>query len=202
MRVGCLFGTFDPPHYGHTAVAAHMLAHAGLDAVWLVVSPQNPFKQDRPLTPDAVRLELVRRAVQGLEGLQASDVELSLPKPSYTADALAHMRQRWPEHDFALLIGSDNLAGFDRWKAPEDILAHHDLLVYPRPGVELHFEEAVYAGHPRVHVVDAPFLTISSTRVRDMVSRGQDVSGMVPPGVLDMVRARGLYRTPAGTPSA
>ncbi|HOP42377.1 MAG: nicotinate (nicotinamide) nucleotide adenylyltransferase [Flavobacteriales bacterium] len=201
MRVGCLFGTFDPPHYGHTAVAAHMLAHAGLDAVWLVVSPQNPFKRGRHLTPDAIRLELVRRAVEGLEGLEASGVELDLPKPSYTADALAHMRERWPGHEFALIIGSDNLAGFDRWKDPQEILAHHDLLVYPRPGVELHFEESAFADHPRVHVVDAPFLTISSTRVRDMVSRGQDVGGLVPPGVLAAIRGKGLYQATEDTPA-
>jgi nicotinate-nucleotide adenylyltransferase len=193
MNVGCLFGTFDPPHYGHTAIASHMRLHGGLDEVWLVVTPRNPFKQDRPVSPDADRMAMVRAATSRLQGVMASDVELGLAPPNYTVDTLAVMRKRWPHSRFDLIIGSDNLAAFDRWKDPEGILAHHRLLVYPRPGVEMHFEEAVFRDHPQVEVVEAPFLTISATRVREMVRRGQDVSGLIDPDVWAHIRSRGLY---------
>ena len=129
MRIGCLFGTFDPPHNGHVALAEHMRTTCGLDEVWLVVTPLNPFKMDRALSPDTNRLAMVRLAVQGKEGLAASGFEIDLPKPNYTADSLRFMRHRWPDHDFALIIGSDNLAKFHTWKDPEDILEHHALLV-------------------------------------------------------------------------
>ncbi len=193
MRIGCLFGTFDPPHYGHTAIAAYMKEETALEAIWLVVTPQNPFKQDQGLSPDAVRLAMVRAAVEDLEGVEACDVEMDLPIPNYTVDTLKVMRERWPEHTFVLLIGSDNLAALDRWKDPDAILEHHAILVYPRPGVELHFEEAVHADHPNIAVVDAPFLTLSSTRVREMIGDKEDVSGMVDPKVLAIVREQGLY---------
>ena len=110
MRIACLFGSFDPPHRGHLAIAEHMLKACDLEQVWLVVTPQNPFKQDRSLSPDQHRLAMVRLAVQGKDALVASGFELDLPRPSYTADSLRFMRHRWPDHEFALIVGSDNLA--------------------------------------------------------------------------------------------
>ena len=109
MNIGCLFGSFDPPHLGHVSIAKHMLKAAKLDQVWLVVTPQNPFKQDRKLSPEQHRLAMTRIAVLGEAGLVASGFELDLPKPNYTTDTLAFMRQRWPQHTFSLIVGSDNL---------------------------------------------------------------------------------------------
>jgi nicotinate-nucleotide adenylyltransferase len=196
MRIGLLFGTFDPPHRAHLAVAGHMLRTQGLDAVWLVVTPLNPFKQHQPISPDAHRLAMVRLAVQAHGGLDACDLELGLPRPNYTVDTLRAMRERWPEHRFSLIIGSDNLQAFHRWKEPEEILAHHPVLVYPRPGSELHSSLSPFASHPRVRLVaDAPVMDISSTKLRELVSSGAPIDDLVDPAVADYVRAKGLYRS-------
>lgn len=195
MRIGCLFGTFDPPHYGHTAIAAHMLEETDLEEVWLVISPQSPFKQGVSISPEGIRLEMVKAAVSDLRGVVVCDIELTMPKPNYTVDTLNAMRSRWPGNEFTLVLGSDNLAGFDRWKDADRILAEHRLYVYPRPGVELHLDTSALADHPSVTVVDAPFMTVSATRIREMVRTGQDVSGMVAPAVDDLIRREGLYTT-------
>ena len=159
MNIGCLFGSFDPPHAGHLTIARDMLVAAKLDQVWLVVTPQNPFKQDRKLSPEQHRLAMTRLAVQGSPRLVASGFELDLPKPNYTSDTLAFMRQRWPQHTFALIIGSDNLATLHTWKEPDSILDHHKVLVYPRPGLEEHLAQADLLYHPAVNVVrDAPLM--------------------------------------------
>ncbi len=194
MNIGCLFGSFDPPHVGHLAIAEHMLKACGLDQVWLVVTPQNPFKQDRTLSPDQQRLAMVRLAVQGRAGLSASGFELDLPRPNYTADTLAFMRQRWPDHSFALIIGSDNLATLHQWKDPEDILVHHRVLVYPRPGVEEHLQQAAFAAHPQVKLIaDAPRMDVSSTGIRVRIRNWKPLAGLVDPAVEAYIRQYGLY---------
>ncbi len=194
MRIGCLFGTFDPPHNGHMAIAEHMLRACKLDQVWLVVTPQNPFKMDRALSPDQHRLAMVRLAAQGRDGLVASGFEIDLPKPNYTADSLRFMRRRWPDHTFSLIIGSDNLAKFHTWKDPEDILEHHELLVYPRQGVKDHLAATIYHGHPGVRLVaDASLLPMSSTAVRDDIKHWRPVEDRIAPSVLSYIRQHRLY---------
>jgi nicotinate-nucleotide adenylyltransferase len=194
MTIGCLFGSFDPPHMGHVAIAEHMLKACGLDQVWLVVTPQNPFKLDRVLSPDQHRLAMVRLAVQGHAGLSASGFELDLPKPNYTVDTLAFMRQRWPDHAFVLIIGSDNLASLHRWKDPEKILEHHRVLVYPRPGVEEHLQQTVLSTHPQVDLIaDAPRVDASSTGIRVRIRNWRPLDGLVHPDVASYIRQHGLY---------
>lgn len=194
MRIGCLFGTFDPPHNGHLAIADHMRATQGLDEVWLVVTPQNPFKKDRLLTADHHRLAMVRLAVQHHAGLVATGFEIDLPKPSFTVDSLRFMRHRWPDHVFDLIIGSDNLAGFHDWKEPDEILEHHRLLVYPRNGLKEHLASTIYHGHPGVRVVaDAPLTAISSTGIRAGLKKWSAVDGQLPEAVLGYIRAHRLY---------
>jgi len=194
MRIGCLFGTFDPPHQGHVAIAEHMRTACQLDQVWIVVTPQNPFKVDRILSPDQHRLALVRLAVQGHEGLVASGFEIDLPRPNYTADSLRFMRRRWPDHVFSLIIGSDNLATFHTWKDPEDILEHHALLVYPREGFKEHLAATIYHGHPGVKVVaDAPLFPISSTAARADIRQWKSLDGRIAPSVLSYIRQHRLY---------
>lgn len=194
MHIGCLFGTFDPPHRAHVAIAEHMLKARSLDQVWFVVTPQNPFKQDVALSPDHHRLAMMRLAVLGHEGLVASGFELDLPKPNYTADSLRFMRQRWPDNHFELIIGSDNLASFHRWKDPEDILEHHRLLVYPREGLKDHLASTVFHGHPGVHIVaDAPLMPISATGVRDDIRAWRPVDDRLSPSVISYIRQHRLY---------
>lgn len=194
MHIGCLFGSFDPPHLAHVAIAEHMLKAAKLDEVWLVVTPQNPFKQNVALSPDDHRLAMVRLALMDHPKLLASGFELELPKPSYTADSLRFARHRWPYHTFDLIIGSDNLASFQAWKDPEEILEHHRLLVYPRAGVEQHLEQAEFAKHPQVELVaDAPMVDISSTAVRDDIRNWRRVDDRLAPRVLSYIRQHRLY---------
>lgn len=194
MTIGCLFGSFDPPHSGHIAIAEHMLRTQGLDQVWLVVTPQNPFKQDRKLSPEQHRLAMARLAVQGHAGLSASGLELDLPRPNYTVDTLAFMRQRWPQHQFSLIIGSDNLASFHTWKDANTILEHHRVLVYPRPGVDEHLAQADLLYHKAITFVpDAPLMDVSSTGIRVRLRNWKPVDGLVAPEVLAYIRQYGLY---------
>lgn len=193
-RIGCFFGTFDPIHIGHLIIAQHMLQYAGLDEVWVVVSPLNPFKQDKALTDDQLRLKMAELAVEGADGITASGIELELPKPSYTSKTLAILRERHPDMRFDLIMGSDNLAGLHRWKNPESIIEHHRVLVYPRPGVETHIESALYQGHPSVNLINAPLLDISATRIREMVSRDEAIRYLVADSVLDMIEENQLYK--------
>lgn len=194
MTIGCLFGSFDPPHLGHVAIAEHMLKAGGLDQVWLVVTPQNPFKQDRKLSPDQHRLAMTRLAVQGKPGLNASGFELDLPKPNYTVDTLAFMRQRWPDLTFVLIIGSDNLASLHQWKDIDGILAHHRVLVYPRPGLEEHLQNAELAAHPQVTIASyLPFMEVSSTGIRVRIRNWKPLNGLLDPAVEAYIRQNGLY---------
>ncbi|HRH36735.1 MAG TPA: nicotinate (nicotinamide) nucleotide adenylyltransferase [Flavobacteriales bacterium] len=190
MRVGCLFGTFDPPHKGHMAIAEHMLRASGLDSVWFVVTPLNPFKQDRQLSANEDRLAMVRLTIEGHQGLEASDLEFDLPKPSYTVDSLRVMRGRWPEHDFSVIIGSDNVAGFTKWKDPDGILAHHCVLVYPRdPGSTVLMDERFLL------VPDVPLLPFSSTQVREAIHKHEPLEGMLDGKVITYIKDHHLYGT-------
>ena len=193
MNVGCFFGTFDPPHNGHVEIAAYMLEHAGLDEVWLVITPQNPFKVDTDISPSSHRVAMAGLAIAGIKGLRVSEDELALPQPNYTARTLEAFRQRWPQHRFAVIMGSDNLAEFGQWKDPGLILAHHRVLVYLRPGSMMHVGQAEYAGHANVELMDAPLMDLSSTRIRRAIREGQNVEGKLPVAVLAYIQAHGLY---------
>ena len=198
MNIGCLFGSFDPPHAGHIAIARHMLKAAKLDQVWLVVTPQNPFKQDRQLSPEQHRLAMTRLAVQGEPDIVASGFELDLPKPNYTADTLAFMRERWPQHAFSLIIGSDNLAGLHNWREPHTILDNHRVLVYPRPGIEGHKAQADLLYHPSVTVVhDAPLMDVSSTGIRVRLRNWKPLDDLIHSDVAQYIRQNGLYSSKA-----
>lgn len=194
MRIGCLFGTFDPPHLAHVAIAEHMLHAVDLDQVWLVVTPQSPFKQHVDMSPNEHRLAMVRLAVLGHSRLFASGFELDLPKPNYTAHSLRFMRKRWPEHHFDLIVGSDNLAVFHAWRDPEEILEHHRLLVYPRTGIDQHLQQAVLREHPQVLLIaDAPLVELSATGIRDDIRKWRKVDDRLLPSVLAYIRQHGLY---------
>lgn len=194
MKIGCLFGSFDPPHAGHVALARYVRQRQGLDEVWLVVTPQNPFKKDRRLSPEKHRLAMVRLAVQGIEGLSASGVELDLPQPNYTVDTLDFMRERWPQNEYALIIGSDNLASLHRWKDASRLLEKTKVLVYPRPGLEEHLAQADLLYHPSVTLLpDAPQMAISSTGIRVRLRNWKPVDGLLDPKVLAYIRQNGLY---------
>ena len=165
------FGSFNPIHVGHLIIANTMLQQADVDEVWFVVSPQNPLKERRTLLADHHRMAMVQQAVDDNYRLRACDVEMHLPVPSYTVVTLAELSERYPEREFCVIMGSDNLATFERWRNYEYILEHYHIYVYPRPGSS----DAPLAGHAHVTMVDVPMIDISSSYIRALIKEGKDV---------------------------
>lgn len=179
MRIGIYGGTFNPPHNGHLLLARTFLEQAALDEVWLMVSPQNPFKVGDALPADDYRLRLVEAAVEGEPRLKACDFEFHLPKPSYTWNTLQALSAAYPQHTFSLLVGGDNWAAFDRWSHPHDIVSNYDLYVYPRPNCPIDPETLP----ARVHILYGELLDISSTEIRERLKHHAMVDDMVPSAV-------------------
>ncbi len=190
MKIGLFFGSFNPVHTGHMIIANHLATRTDLDKVWMVVSPQNPFKPKKSLARDHDRLHLVRLAIGDNLHLHASSVEFDLPQPSYTVDTLVHLKEKYPQHTFSLIMGGDNLASFHLWKNYEQILAHHDIYVYKRPNTEL----GDLATHPRVHLCEAPLLDISATYIRECIKNGHSVEYLVPDAVWKDLEKNRLYK--------
>lgn len=179
VRVGLLFGSFNPVHTGHLILAEYFATRTDLAEVWLVVSPHSPFKTVADLLPDTERLRLVRLAVAGNPRLHAEDIEFDLPRPSYTIATLDALRLRHPTHDFVLLMGADNLSGLPRWHESTRLLAEVDIYVYPRPGATL----PDLTQFPRAQLMAAPLLDISATYIRECLRQGHSIRYLVPAAV-------------------
>lgn len=190
MKVGLYFGSFNPVHIGHMIIANHMINFSDLNQLWMVVSPHNPFKKKSSLANDYDRLHLVHLAIAGNSHIQASNIEFSLPKPSYTIDTLTYLKEKYPNYEFALIMGGDNLATFHKWKNYEQILEHHNVLVYQRPEYALGELE----NHPRITIVDAPMLNISSSFIRELIKKGKSVQYLVPHSVFEYIDANNMYK--------
>lgn len=188
--IALYFGTFNPVHIGHMIIGQYILEHTDCTELWFVVSPQNPFKQKQSMLSDRMRHQMVELAIKDPYHYKASDIEFGLEKPSYTAHTLAHLKERFPDKNFALIMGSDNLVHFHKWKNYESILNEHHIIVYPRMGKETDR----YKDHPHIHHVDAPFIDISSTLIRKGVAEGRDMSYMLPEKVWDFIDGSGLYK--------
>lgn len=169
-----------------------MATRTDLNRVWMVVSPQNPLKPKKTLARDYDRLHLVRLGIGDNPLLEASNVEFNLPKPSYTVDTLAYLKEKHPEKEFALIMGGDNLATLHLWKNYETILANHDIYVYKRPGVEL----GALSDHPRVRLCEAPMLDISATYIRECIRTGKSVRYLVPETVYEYLEGGNMYNLP------
>jgi len=187
MKIGLFFGSFNPIHVGHLIVA-NTVAEI-VDRVWLVVSPQNPFKKNKSLLHEFDRLEMVEKAIQDNHKLQATDVEFSMPKPSYTIDTLVYLQEKHPQHQFRLIIGSDNLARFEHWKNYQRILDDFGLIVYPRPGASEH----QLMQHPQVKVIEAPLLDISATYIRKCIKENKSLRYLVPETVAHYIDQKQFY---------
>jgi nicotinate-nucleotide adenylyltransferase len=200
MRIGLYFGTYNPIHVGHLIIANHMVGRDDMDQVWLVVTPQNPLKSNNNLLADYHRLALVKIAIDDNFKLRASDIEFSLPKPSYTVDTLAHLREQYPEHEFALIMGEDNLRTFHKWKNYEVILERHKIFVYPRPLTVTELQEHValtkseIAEHPNVIITDSPMMQISSTHIRNSIKNGSSIQYLVTDPVREYIDEMNFYR--------
>lgn len=190
MKIGLYFGTFNPIHYGHLAIANIMANDTDLDKVWFIVSPQNPFKVKDNLLHEFDRLEMVRTSIHDSFNLEASDFEFNLPKPSYTVDTLTYLREKFPQHQFSLIIGEDNLSHFHKWKNYEDILKHHKLFVYPRNNSK----ESELKDHSQITMVKAPLLDISATYIRKAVKDGRSIKFLIPDEAIEFIKSKNLYQ--------
>ena len=182
IRTGIYGGSFNPIHNGHIAIARAMTTRAGLDEVWLVVSPQNPLKPSGSLLADEKRLLMAQTAVSAIPGVTATDYEFHLPRPSYMWNTLQSLSRDYPERDFTLLIGADNWAVFHRWFRADDIIAHYPIAIYPRTGYPID----TVSLPPNVKLIDTGLYDISSTQVRELIARGGDITGLVPDSVVPL----------------
>jgi len=190
MKIGLFFGSFNPIHVGHLIIANYMADYTDLKEVWLVVSPQNPFKQKQSLAKDYDRLHLVRLAIGDNPKLKASNIEFDLPKPSFTIDTLTYLKEKFPAKEFVLIMGGDNLGTFHKWKNYEVILKNHQIYVYSRPKYEL----GDLATHEQVSLFEAPLMDISASYIRKAIKDGQSIRYLVVEEVFEYIAASGLYK--------
>ncbi|AEV33114.1 nicotinate (nicotinamide) nucleotide adenylyltransferase [Owenweeksia hongkongensis] len=189
-KTGLYFGTFNPIHIGHCVIAQHMLEFTDLDEVWFVVTPHNPHKKKNTLLDDYQRLHMVQLAVDDQYKMQVSNMEFDLPQPSYTATTLAHAVEKYPNHEFSLIMGADNLETFHKWRNYEWILEHHHIYVYPR----IESDGGDLKLHPHVTITEAPIMQIASTDIRNAIKDGKNVSFMLPEKVWKYVDEELFYR--------
>ena len=190
MKIGLFFGSFNPIHVGHLIIANYIAQYTDVEQVWLVVSPHNPLKTKSDLVNMYDRLEMAKLATDNAEKIRVSDIELNLPQPSYTIDTLIHLKEKYPEHQYTLIMGADNLKSLKKWKNYEVLLRDYKFLVYPRPG----YENSELVNHPSVTITETPQLELSSTFIRKALKEGKNVQFFVPDSVLEFIDAKNLYR--------
>lgn len=189
MKIGLYFGSFNPIHTGHLLIANYAANETDLNQVWFVVSPQNPFKQSASLLNEHNRIHLIRLAIDGEPKLRASKVEFGLPKPSYTCDTLAYLTERYPEHEFCILLGSDGFKNLDKWKNYISIVQNYALYIYKRPGFEI-----TETYNSKIKILEAPFLQISATHIRNLIKDRKSIRYYVPDIVKEEIERAGYYR--------
>jgi nicotinate (nicotinamide) nucleotide adenylyltransferase len=180
MRIGIFPGSFNPVHIGHLAIANYLAEFDGFDEIWFLVTPHNPLKKKRDLLNDELRLEMVKKSIEGYDKFQLCMIEWELPQPTYTINSLQKLRMNYPEHTFELIIGSDNWLTFHRWKDFQMILKNFKVVIYPRRGST----DKLYVNHPNASLSkDAPKIDISSTDIRKSIRDGKDVRFYMPVGI-------------------
>ena len=189
MKVGLFFGSFNPIHIGHLIIANHIVNNSNIDQLWFIISPQSPFKKKQSLLNEYDRLFLVQKAIEDNDYLRASNIEFSLPKPSYTIDTLTYIKEKYPSNEFVLIMGSDNILSFHKWKNYDIILKNHEIYVYNRPD-EMNTE---LFKHEKVILFSAPMLNISSSYIRKSIKEGKSIKYIVPDKVLDQIEKSGFY---------
>ena len=187
-KIGLFFGSFNPIHIGHLILANYILEHSDMQELWFVVSPQNPFKEKKSLLNDHNRLDMVQLAIKNYQKMRASNVEFSLPTPSYTIDTLTYLQEKHPDYSFSLIMGEDNLGSLHKWKNYDLLLQNYQVIVYPRIfGEDISSSPNVtqLKNHHNIHKIDAPIIELSATEIRDMIKSGKNVRPMLPPEVFD-----------------
>jgi nicotinate-nucleotide adenylyltransferase len=189
MKVGLYFGSFNPVHHGHLIIANYVAQSTELDQVWFIVSPQNPLKPATGLLNEYHRLFLIRAAIDGENKLRASDIEFKLPRPSFTIDTLTYMHEKYPQHDFSIIMGSDSYQNLPRWKNHETLLRDTAFYIYVRAG----FENIPEYKNARIHILEAPLLQISATHIRNMLKEGKSIRWLVPDVVKEEIERNRYY---------
>ncbi|MDP4131204.1 MAG: nicotinate (nicotinamide) nucleotide adenylyltransferase [Bacteroidota bacterium] len=189
MKVGLYFGSFNPVHHGHLIIANHVVQSTDLDQVWFIVSPQNPLKPAKGLLNEYHRLFLIKAAIEGEKHLRASDIEFKLPRPSYSIDTLTYISEKYPQHEFSIIMGSDGYQNLSKWKNYQQLLITVPFYIYIRAGYETLPE---YAG-ARTHILDSPLLQISATHIRNMVREGKSIRYLVPDVVKEEIENNRYY---------
>jgi nicotinate-nucleotide adenylyltransferase len=194
-RIGLYFGSFNPIHIGHLAIAGYMTEFAGLDQVWFVVSPHNPLKKKETLLDDHHRLYLVQLAIGDNDRLKASDIEFKLPVPSYTIDTLTYLREKYPKNEFCLVMGEDNLYTLHKWKNVHELIKKYPIYVYPRPDSVKPSSSLLekILSTAQINSVGAPLMDISGTFIRNGIESGKDMSYFLPPSVWKYIKEMHFY---------
>ena len=188
MHIGLYFGSFNPIHTGHLIIASHVLQHSAVDKIWFIISPQNPLKPSASLLNEYDRLHLVELAIADNPGFRASNVEIRLPKPSFTIDTLTYLSEKFPLEQFSVIMGSDSLQNLSRWKNWDVLVAHYPLIVYKRPS----YPAEVPAG-ARAEIMDAPVLDISASFIRAQIREKKSVQYLLPDAVWRYVAENRYY---------
>ena len=189
MNIGLYFGSFNPIHIGHLIIANHVLNETPINKIWFIVSPQNPFKESKTLLNEFDRLHLVRLATQDDNRIKCSDIEFNLPKPSYTSNTLAFLSEKYPEHQFSIIMGSDSYQNLDKWKNYETIINNYPVYVYKREGHEIKKtfdKEAV--------ILSAPIIQISASQIREHIRSAKSIRYLVPEIVREEIESRKFYK--------
>ncbi|MGK2861999.1 MAG: nicotinate (nicotinamide) nucleotide adenylyltransferase [Chitinophagaceae bacterium] len=189
MNIGLYFGSFNPVHSGHLIIANHILNVTELKKIWFIVSPQNPFKINSGLLNEYNRLHLLKLATEDDFRIKVSDIEFGLPKPSYTSVTLAHLHEKYPEHIFSIIMGSDSFQNLHKWKNFDSIIKNYPIYVYNRPGFEI--DNHINA---QLNVVEAPLLQISATQIRHLIKEGKSVRYMIPDKVREEIEKGNYYK--------
>ena len=190
MKIGLYFGSFNPIHIGHLIIANHVLNNTELDNIWFVISPQNPFKIQASLLNEYDRLYLVQKALEDNDKLKASEIEFSLPKPSYTSNTLAYLGEKYPSHQFQIIMGSDGFQNIESWHNAEVIIKNYPIIIYKRPQFEINYDSKA-----AIQVMDAPLLEISATHIRQLINSGKSIKYLVPDLVEKEILENRYYRT-------
>jgi len=189
MKVGLYFGSFNPVHTGHLIIANYILNEGWIEKIWFVVSPQNPFKSNSSLLNEYDRLHLLKTATEDDPRIKISDIEFNLPKPSYTSITLSHLQERYPQHEFSIIMGSDSFQNLHKWKNFEFIVKNYHIYVYQRAGFQV--DNQINA---KFTIVNAPLLQISATQIRHLLKEGKSIRYMVPEKVRDEIEKGHYYQ--------
>ncbi|AZI66748.1 nicotinate-nucleotide adenylyltransferase [Kaistella daneshvariae] len=192
-KIGLFFGSFNPIHIGHLILANYILENTDMDELWFVVSPQNPFKEKKSLLKDHNRLDMVQLAVKNYPKMRASNVEFSLPQPSYSIDTLTYLKEKHPDYHFALIMGEDNLETLPKWKNAQTLIENYQIIVYPRLSEESEKEKKMPL-HGNISLIKAPIIELSATEIRKMLKEGKNVRPMLPPEVFEYLDGSNFYR--------